>query len=102
MNIANKSAWIVGAVSVVIGLGAGYVYGNSQAVTSYQSGFKSGRDSGYQEAIAAAKTTQEEVARKATEQAAQAANPFRTENPLEGVTANPFEDAAKKLNPFAE
>ena len=34
------------------------------------------------------------------EDAADAANPFKAANPLEGVESNPFEQAKKVLNPF--
>ncbi len=43
---------------------------------------------------------QTESARKAEEGAAQAANPFKTTNPLAGVELNPVEKAEKVLNPF--
>ena len=46
------------------------------------------------------KTLQEEVAKKAGEAAAKAANPFQAVNPLGTVEANPFEKAKKVLNPF--
>lgn len=85
MNTGKILAFVV--VALVVGAGVGYYVGSS---------------TGYQKAIAEAKATQEEVAKKATEGAAKAVNPFQTKNPLEGVTANPFENAAKKLNPFAK
>ncbi len=64
--------------------------------------WQGGYSNGYAKAIADAKTTQEELAKKATDEAAKAANPFQATNPLEGVTANPFEKAAQKLNPFSQ
>lgn len=87
----NKNVWIIGVVLLLVGLGAGYWYGSYQAY-----------DKGYQKAVSDAKATQEAVAQKAAEDAAKAANPFQAQNPLEGVTANPFEKAKQVLNPFAE
>lgn len=43
---------------------------------------------------------QAEIAKKAAEAAAEAANPFKVDNPLAGVELNPFEKAKKLLNPF--
>lgn len=82
----NKNILVLIVVAVV-GLGLGYWYGNA---------------TGYDRAIADVKSTQESVAQKAGEEAAKAANPFQAANPLEGVEANPFKDAQKALNPFAE
>ena len=45
-------------------------------------------------------SAQELAGQKAAEDAADAANPFKASNPLEGVEANPFETAKKVLNPF--
>ena len=56
--------------------------------------------SGYARSQAGVKNAQELVAQKAAEEAAKAANPFKAANPLEGVEANPFEQAKKVLNPF--
>ncbi len=81
--------WVV--LALVVGAGVGY-FGGSKA--AYQKG--------YDKAVADAKATQAEVAKNAAEEAAKASNPFQAQNPLEGVTANPFEQAAKKLNPFAQ
>ena len=53
-------------------------------VAGYWSGSSMGYKAGYNKAIA------------------DAANPFKVVNPLEGVEANPFEETAKKLNPFAK
>lgn len=63
-------------------------------------GRASGYSSGYAQAQADVKALEEEVATKATEEAAKAANPFQAVNPLEGVEANPFEKVKKVLNPF--
>ena len=78
-------------IALVVGLAFGYILGNGQ-------GYKVG----YNKAIADAKATQEALGKKAAEDAASAANPFKVTNPLEGVEANPFEETAKKLNPFAK
>ena len=79
---------VLGAV-VVVAL-AGYL--------AWQGGY----DIGYEKAVADAKTAQEGLAKKASDDAAKAANPFQAVNPLEGVTVNPFEEAAQKLNPFSQ
>lgn len=57
-------------------------------------------DEGYQAAVADVKAQQEEAGNKAAEAASDEANPFKVQNPLEGVEANPFEKAKKTLNPF--
>lgn len=89
----NKNLVIIIGVVVAlfIGIIVGYGYGNKQ-------GYKVG----YDKAIGDAKATQEALGKKASEDAASAANPFKVTNPLEGVQANPFEEIAKKLNPFAK
>ena len=56
--------------------------------------------SGYARSQAGVKNAQELAAQKAAEDAAKVANPFKAVNPLEGVEANPFEQAKKVLNPF--
>lgn len=63
-------------------------------------GKSSGYQSGYAQAQTEVKALQEEAASKAAADAAKAANPFATVNPLEGVDANPFEKVKKVLNPF--
>lgn len=55
---------------------------------------------GYDRSQADVKKAQEIAGQKAAEDAAKAANPFKATNPLEGVEANPFEQAKKVLNPF--
>lgn len=55
---------------------------------------------GYSRSQAEVKKTQELAGQKAAEDAANAANPFKAANPLEGVESNPFEQAKKVLNPF--
>jgi len=82
---------VVGVIFLVIGVAVGYPLGNAD---SYEDG--------YEQAVADVQAQQGEVAERASQQAAKAANPFQAANPLEGVSANPFEDAAKKLNPFSE
>lgn len=103
MNPGNNKVWVAAVVGVLVGGLLGYVFcakwgggkiGETVRAAAYEEG--------YQKAIADTRATQEEVARKAVEEAAKAANPFQTQNPLEGITANPFEDAARKLNPFAQ
>lgn len=86
----NKNILITGVVFLIVGFGVGYWYGGSVAY-----------DNGYKTAAADIKVQQEEVAKKASEEAVKAANPFQVTNPLEGVNANPFEKAKKALNPFA-
>lgn len=85
---------VAGLILLAIGSGIGYQLGQTK-------GQKTGYDTGYQKAITDTMDTQEAVTKKATDAAAKSANPFQASNPLEGVTANPFEDAIKKLNPFA-
>lgn len=77
--------WVWVLAALVVGLVGGYWYGNK---------------SGYDRAGADVKKLQEEVSKKATGDAAKAANPFQAVNPLQGVNANPFEKAKKILNPF--
>ena len=55
---------------------------------------------GYARSQAEVKKAQGIAGQKAAEDAAKAANPFKVANPLEGVDANPFEEAKKVLNPF--
>ena len=55
---------------------------------------------GYARSQAEVKKAQEVAGQKAAKDAATAANPFKGTNPLEGVEANPFEEAKKILNPF--
>ena len=90
MDNPNK-IWVVAVIALIVGLGGGYLYGSFQAY-----------DKGYEKAIADAQATQQAAADKAAQDAARAANPFQAANPLEGVTANPFEEAQRALNPFAE
>lgn len=80
-------------VALAIGFAGGYLYGN-------RIGYQQGDLAGYARAEADVKKVQEEAARKAVRDVAEAANPFRVENPLSGVEANPFEKAKKVLNPF--
>lgn len=55
---------------------------------------------GYQAAVADIKAQQEEAGNKAAKVATDQANPFKVKNPLQGVQANPFDQAKKTLNPF--
>lgn len=55
---------------------------------------------GYGRSQAEVKKAQAVAGQKAADDAAKAANPFKAANPLEGVEANPFEQAKKVLNPF--
>ena len=82
---------VVGVVLLIAGLAIGYWFGTTRAAKN-----------AYDKAVADIKAQQEEVAKKAGEEAAKTANPFKVENPLEGVKADPFSDAKKALNPFAE
>lgn len=82
-----STVWVVVIVTIVLVAGSvvGFWYGNQK---------------GYARAEADIKKVQEEAGKKATEDAAKAANPFQAANPLEGVDANPFEKAKSILNPF--
>lgn len=85
-----KSKAVLALVAVLaVGLLGGYFYGSDR---SY--------DKGYASAEADAKKLQEVAAAKAAEEAAKAANPFASANPLESIEANPFEKTKKVLNPF--
>ena len=63
-------------------------------------GYWVGDRMGYSRSQAEVKKAQELAGQKAAEDAADAANPFKATNPLEGVESNPFEEAKKVLNPF--
>ncbi|HXK40866.1 MAG TPA: hypothetical protein VJ046_02075 [Candidatus Paceibacterota bacterium] len=63
-------------------------------------GYWAGDWQGYSRSQADVKKAQEVAGQKAAEDAAKVANPFKATNPLEGVEANPFEEAKKVLNPF--
>lgn len=86
----DKKILAIGFVLLIVGFGVGYWFGGTVAY-----------DNGYKTAAADIKAQQEESAKKAVEEAVKTTNPFQTTNPLEGVTANPFEKAKKALNPFA-
>ena len=65
-------------------------------------GYSGGYKSGYAQAQADIKTSQDALARQATEQAATAANHFKaTSNPLSGV-ADPLAKTKSILNPFSK
>lgn len=63
-------------------------------------GYWSGNRLGYERAKADIQAARDAVAQKAVDDAAKAANPFKSANPLEDVDTNPFESAKKALNPF--
>jgi len=87
----NKNKWIIWViVLIIIIIGGGWWYSDFQ--------YKKGQV----DAMADIDAQQEKLAKTAAEAATDAANPFQIENPLEGVGVNPFEDAKKALNPFAE
>ena len=80
--------WIAVVITLVIVGAFGFWYSSKKY------------NEGYQAAIADIKAQQEEVGNKAAQTATDEANPFKVQNPLEGVEANPFEKAKKTLNPF--
>ena len=63
-------------------------------------GYWSGNRLGYERAKADIQATRDAVAQKAVDDASKTANPFKSANPLEDVSANPFENANKALIPF--
>lgn len=63
-------------------------------------GYWVGDRMGYSRSQDEVKKAQELAGQKAAEDAADAANPFKADNPLEGVESNPFEQAKKAINPF--
>lgn len=83
----NKNT-LVSVVVVLVLVALGYWYSGKKY------------DEGYQAAVVDIKAQQEEAGKKAAEAASNEANPFKVENPLQGVEANPFEKAKKTLNPF--
>ena len=85
MNPIPKVFWVIFSVVVAVAAVGGYY---------------SGHNMGYKAAEADIKAVQAEAARKSSEEAAKAANPFQAVNPLAGVEANPFEKAKQVLNPF--
>jgi cell division protein FtsL len=84
-QFSQKNVILIAIVVLVIGLAGGYLYGQKK---------------GYSQAETDIKKLDEVAAKKATEEAAKAANPFQAVNPLEGVEANPFQKVKKILNPF--
>ncbi len=87
-NIINRNVWVKVGIILVVIIVLGFWYSSARY------------DQGYQAAIADVKAQQEEASNKATQTATEEANPFKVQNPLEGVEANPFEKAKKSLNPF--
>ena len=95
--MGNKKMFIISFVALIIGVVAGYSYGKG---AGYTHGYTQGDSAGFARAQDEAKKLQEVAGQKATEEAAKAANPFQTANPLQSVETNPFEKAKKVLNPF--
>ena len=87
-NNISKSVWIKIVIALAVVVAFGFWYSGKQY------------DKGYQAAVADIKAQQEESSNQAAKTAVDAANPFKVQNPLEGVEANPFEKAKKTLNPF--
>lgn len=95
----SQSLWIfITVAALVLGGALGYWIGNTGG---YSAGYETGSAEGYAKAEADATRSQQEIARKAADDAAKAANPFQAVNPLEGVEANPFEKAVRAINPFS-
>jgi len=84
----DKNTWITVVVVLVVVIIFSFWYSGQR----YNQGYKA--------AIADVKAQQEEAGNKAAKAATDEANPFKVENPLQGVQANPFEKAKKALNPF--
>ena len=84
-QFSQKSVIVIAVVVLVFGLVGGYFYGQKK---------------GYSQAETDIKKLDEVAAKKATDEAAKAANPFQAVNPLQGVEANPFQKVKKVLNPF--
>ena len=84
------TSWVIGIiVGLVVGGVAGYWYGG-----------KAGYDKGYAKAGTDIVKIEDEVAKKATEEATKAANPFEIGNPLQDVETAPLSQLKKTLNPF--
>ena len=80
-NGMNKNTWIKVVVVLAVLIVLGLLYSSSRY------------NAGYEAAIADIKAQQAEAGDKAAKAAADEANPFKVENPLQGVEANPFEKA---------
>lgn len=91
--MGNKKMLLVSFAALIIGVVIGYSYGTKV-------GYKNGDATGFARAQEDAKKLQEAAGQKAATEAAKAANPFQTTNPLQSVETNPFEKAKKVLNPF--
>jgi len=88
-----KNIILIGLVALVIGLGAGYYYGN-------MTGVKSGVERGKADLLREQEKSAEEEAKAAQDKILEQINPFGNEvNPFEGGYINPFEGAS--VNPFA-
>ena len=86
--IMDKNIWVKTIIPLVVVVVIGFWYSEVRY------------DQGYEAAVIDIKAQQEEAGNKAAKAATDEANPFKVENPLQGVEANPFEKAKKTLNPF--
>ena len=84
----DKNIWVKTIIPLVVVVVIGFWYSEVRY------------DQGYEAAVIDIKAQQEEAGNKAAKAATDEANPFKVENPLQGVEANPFEKAKKTLNPF--
>ena len=90
MNTYTQNGVLKGLLALIVILAVGYF------------SYTSGQNSGYAKAQADVKASQDALTRQATEQAANAANPFKTSsNPLAGV-ADPLAKTKSILNPFSK
>lgn len=98
MNISKQFGLIIGVLFIgVLSAAGGYYLGRG---VGYDGGYTKGVDDGRTKALAEFKEVQGALAKKATEDAAKAANPFTSAtNPLEGV-ADPLQKVKQVLNPF--
>lgn len=87
-SFSKTIAIIIAVAALVVGLGAGYYYGN-------KTGFNKGKEVG----IAQERKAQEDLLKKASGEAmVNPADYIPETNPLEGAKTNPFEGGYK--NPF--
>ena len=77
----------MGTAKALLAVGASSIFGGLVSHSAAKKG-REAQASGSRKATAATKAATDE------------ANPFKVENPLEGIEANPFEKAKKTLNPF--
>lgn len=85
MEKPNSMSWIVAVIALLLGLGAGYYYGNLKGVQK-----------GVAQELAAADAKKKAAAEEATK----AVNPFEqnTANPFGKAPTNPFDKV--QVNPF--